>query len=72
MYSCDPLASTNTHTHTHTLTQRTEVKGDVHTDAPAVTAKLTQMVASRVEMRVVYVCVEVWPCVTGGSFVTEG
>jgi len=33
------------------------VKGDVHTDAPAVTAKLTQMVASRVDMRVVCVCV---------------
>lgn len=50
------------------------MKGDVHTDAPAVTAKLTQMVASRVDMRVVYVCVcvEVWPCVTGGSFETEG
>lgn len=28
------------------------MKGDVHTDAPAVTAKLTQMVASRVDMRV--------------------
>jgi len=52
---CTAVTHWPPHTHTHTHTLRTEVKGDVHTDAPAVTAKLTQMVASRVDMRVVCV-----------------